>query len=221
MKSFFLFTCIAFMFSAPSFSQAYEGTIEYDKKKQPAILIDYAYSQDAVENAIVQKIEQLGYKAKTERGMFNKNKGFIVFKNANITDISDNSMDYIVKVERKSRKEKDETTLYLIMNKDGANTMPEMDAYNVGKAKSFLTNLLPEIEEANLELQIKDQENAVTKAEKKYKNLLDDQQSLEKKIKGLQADLEKNLKDQENQQKEIENQKQALEGLKEKRREHE
>jgi len=218
MKKIFLFTCIAFVFSVPVFSQAYEGNIEYDKKKQQAIIIDYAYSQDAVENAIVQKIEQMGYKAKTEKGMFNKDKGFIVFKNAFINDISENSMDYILKVERKSRKDKDETTLYLIMNKDGANAMPVMDAYNVGKAKSFLNNLLPEIEEANLELQIKGQEDAVTKAEKKYKNLQDDQQSLEKKIKGLQADLEKNIKDQENQQKEIENQKQALEEMKGKRR---
>ena len=160
----------------------------------------------------------MGYKAKTEKGMFNKNKGFIVFKNAFITDISENSMDYIIKVERKSRKDKDETTLYLIMNKDGTNAMPAMDAYNVGKAKSFLNNLLPEIEEANLELQIKDQEDAVAKAEKKYKGLQDDQQSLEKKIKGLQADLEKNIKDLENQQKEIENQKMVLEEKKGKRR---
>ena len=218
MKKNFLFTYIAFTFSVTAFSQAYEGNIEYDKKKQQAIMIDYAYSQDAVENAIVQKIEQMGYKAKTEKGMFNKNKGFIVFKNAFINDISENSLDYIIKVERKSRRDKDETTLYLIMNKDGADAMQAMDAYNVGKAKSFLNNLLPEIEEANLELQIREQEDAITKAEKKYKNLQDDQQSLEKKIKGLQSDLEKNIKEQESQQKEIENQKMALEEKKGKRR---
>ena len=218
MKKNFLSACIAFMFSVPVFPQAYEGSIEFDKKKQQAIMIDYAYTQDAVENAIVQKIEQMGYKAKTEKGMFNKNKGFIVFKNAYINDISEGSMDYIIKVERKSRKDKDETTLYLVMNKDGSDAMPAMDAYNVGKAKSFLNNLLPEIEEANLELQIKEQEDAVAKAEKKYKSLQDDQQSLEKKIKGLQNDLEKNIKDQENQQKEIENQKMVLDEKRAKRR---
>ncbi|MGZ8558935.1 MAG: hypothetical protein ACXWWC_11395 [Chitinophagaceae bacterium] len=218
MKKIFLLACIAFILSVPAFSQAYEGNIEYDKKKQQALVIDYAYSQDAVENAIVQKIEQMGYKAKTEKGMFNKNKGFIVFKNAFINDISDGSMDYIIKVERKSRRDKDETTLYLVMNKDGDNALPVMDAYNVGKAKSFLNNLLPEIEEANLELQIKEQEDVVIKAEKKYKSLQDEQQSLEKKIKGLQNDLEKNIKEQENQQKEIENQKVVLDEKKAKRR---
>jgi hypothetical protein len=218
MKRIYTTIGIVLLFSVAAFSQAYEGNIEYNKKKQQAIQIDYSYSQEAVENAIVQKIEKMGYKAKAEKGMFNKDKGFIVFKNAFVTDISDNSMDYIIKVDRKSRKEKDETTLYLIMNKGDVNALTEMDAMGVGKAKSFLNNLLPEIEEADLELQIKTQDETVVKAEKKYKNLQDDQQSLEKKIKGLQADLEKNIKDQENQQKEIENQKTALELLRGKRK---
>jgi len=212
-------TLIALLAFIPiiSSAQSYEGTITYNKQKQEAIIIDYAYSQEAVENAIVQKISQMGYKGKTEKGIFNKDKGFIVFKSAFITDISDNSMDYIIKIERKSRKEKDETTLYLVMNKDGENVMPSLASLNIGKAKSFLNNLLPEIEVANLELQIKAQETTVAKAEKKFRDLQDDQQSLEKKIKNLQEDLKNNVKNQENQQKEIEAQKQALEALRAKR----
>jgi len=218
MKNIYLFVCNVLLFSIPVFSQAYEGTIEYNKKKQQAIQIDYSYPPEAVENAIVQKLEKLGYRAKLEKGMFNKDKGFIVFKNASVTDISDDRMDYIIKVERKSRKEKDESTLYLVMNKDDNNALMSMDAYNVGKAKLFLNNMLPEIEEANLELQIKDQEDAVAKAEKKFKNLQDDHQSLEKKIKDLQEQLEKNSKDQESQQKEIEDQKKLLDELRGKRK---
>lgn len=218
MKIPLLFCFTFFVFSASSFSQAYEGSITYNKKKQQAIVIDYGYPQAAVENAIIQKIEKMGYKAREEKGLFNKDKGFIVFKNASLTDISSKTMDYIIKVDRKSRREKDETTLYLVMNDNEGNTVAEMDAFDVGKAKSFLNNLLPEIEEANLELQIKAQEEAVAKAEKRFINLQDDQQSMEKKIKDLQEDLRNNAKDQENQQKEIENQKQALEILKGKRR---
>ena len=186
-----------------SSAQSYEGTIQYNKKKQQAIIIDYAYPPEAVENAIVQKIERKGYKAKPEKGLFNKDKGFIVFKNAFITDISDNSMDYIIKVERKSRKEKDETTLYLVMNKNGEDVLPELSSSSVGNAKMFLNDLLPEIEVANLELRIKAQEDEVAKAEKKFKN--------------LQDDLRKNGEDQEKQQKEIESQRQALEALRAKR----
>ncbi len=219
MKNIFLLAGMVMLFSAGTFAQAYDGSIDYDKKKQSAILIDYAYSQEAVENAIVQKIEQSGLKAKTEKGLFNRDKGFIVFNNAVLTDISESSMDYIIKVDRKSRRDKDETTLSLIMINGGSNALASMDAYTVGKAKSFLNSLVPEIEEASLEIQIKEDEDALLKAEKKFKNLQDEQQNLEKKIKGLQDDLQKNIKDQESQQKEIESQRQVLDEKKGKRRE--
>ena len=211
MKSFLLIAGICIGFSTPVFSQSYESSIEYGKKKQQAIAIDYAYTQEAVENAIVQKIEKMGFKPKEEKGMFNKDKGFIVFKNALIPEISDSRMDYIVKTDRKSRREKDETTLYIIMQKDGENALPSMDSHSVGKAKGFVNGLTPEIEEANLELQIKAQDNEVVKAEKKFRDLQDEKADLEKKLKKYTEDIEK-------QQKYIETQRTALDGLKSKRR---
>lgn len=211
MKRFSLWTLSAIIFSSPVFSQAYESSIDYNKKKQQSITIDYAYSQEAVENAIVQKIEKMGHRSKTEKGLFNKDKGFVVFQDAFITDISDDRMDYIVKVERKSRKEKDETTLYLVMNKGGENAMPSLDAATVRKAKAFLNNLLPEIEEANLELQIRDQEERIVKSEKKFKDMQDEKTSLEKKLQKLTEDIEQ-------QQKEIENSRVSLDGMKGKRK---
>jgi hypothetical protein len=216
-NAYFLLVAIGLFTSAVQ-SQAYTGTVEYNKKKQQAVQIDYSYSPEAVENAILQKMEKLGYRAKVEKGVFNKDKGFIIFKNAFLTDISEKSMDYIVKVEQKSRKEKDESTVSLIVNKDDNDAIASMDSEELGRVKSFLNNLLPEVEESHLDLQIKGQEGTVTKAEKKFKNLQDDQQSLEKKIKDLQADLEKNIKDQETQQKEIENQKKVLDELKGKKK---
>jgi hypothetical protein len=189
--------------SAAVSAQAYEGTIQYDKKKQAAIAIDYAYPQEAVENAIVQRMEKLGYRAKEEKGILNKDKGFLIFKNAYITDISKDKMDYLIKVERKSRKESDEAVLYMVMQKDGENAMSKLEASDIGKAKSYLNNMLPDIEAANLELQIKAQAEVVAKAEKKLKALRDDQANLETK-------LQQNKTDQESTQKDIEAQKQGL-----------
>jgi hypothetical protein len=218
MKRTFLFLLIISVFSATVFSQAYEGTIEYSKKKQQAFMIDYPYPPEAVENALVKKMEQLGYKGKAEKGLFNKDKGFRVYKAAFITDISESSMDYAFKVEAKGKKDKDQSVVYLILMKDGENAKSVFEAADVEKGKSFLNNLQPLMEEAGLELQIKNQEETVTKAEKKLSNLKDDQDSMEKKIKKLQEDLKDNAKDQENQQKEIEAQKLALEALKGKRK---
>jgi hypothetical protein len=207
-----LFTCLLmFCIAGMAVAQSYEGTIEYDKKKQKAVLIDYTYPPEAVENAIVKKMEKLGYKPKEEKGFLNKDKGFLVFKNAFITDISSDRMDYIVKVERKSRKASDESVLYVIMNKDGANALSVMDSYGVDRAKSFLNGLMPDVEAANLELQIKAQEELVSKAEKKLNDLKSDQTNLEKK-------LQDNKSAQESTQKDIENQKQALGTLQGKRK---
>jgi len=202
-----------------SFSQAYTGKMEYDKKKQTAIVVEYSYPQEAVENAIVDKIESMGNQAKQEKGVFNKDKGCIVFKNAKVTDISDDMLNYIVKIERKSRKESEETVLYLVINnKDGEDMLSKGEVNYAENAKSFLNTLQPNIEKSHLEIKIKLQEAFVTKAEKKYKDLQDDQVSMEKKIRDLQDDLKENAKDQEAQQKEIAVQKQALEDLKGKRK---
>jgi hypothetical protein len=207
-----------FVFLFHSFAQAYEGTVDYDKKKQPAIIITYPYSQDAVEGAFVKKFEGVGLNAKEEKGIFNSSKGFRSYKSAIIKDISVNSMDYIFKVEQKGRKGANEAILYLIINKDGSNILSTRDEIVIGGAKSYLNDMLPEVEAFNLELQIKEQEETVSKAEKKLKGLQDGQEGMEKKIKKLQDDLKDNAKSQQDQQKELERQRQILEAVKAKRK---
>jgi predicted nucleic acid-binding Zn-ribbon protein len=120
-----------------------------------------------------------------------------------VADISRNKMDFFIKVERKSRKASDESTLYMIMNKDGENALAKMETDDISRAKSFLNDMLPEVEAADLEIRIKNQEETVARAEKKLSNLKNDQISLEKK-------LSDNKTDQEVTQKDIEAQKQAL-----------
>lgn len=97
------------------------------------------------------------------------------------------------------------------MNKGDENAMLKMDAYEIGNAKSFLNSMLPDVEAASLELDIKAQQETVAKAEKKLSDLKNDQISLEKK-------LAENKTGQENTQKDIEAQKQALGILMGKRR---
>jgi hypothetical protein len=216
MKRIFIFLLIVTVYSATAFSQiAYDGTIEYNKKKQDAFMIDYPYPTEAAENALIKKMEGMGYKGKEEKGLFNKDKGFIVFKGAFVTDISANSMDYAFKIESKGKKDNAQSVIYLvILDKDGANAKTFFAAADAERAKSFLNNLQPAMEAAGLELQIKNQEEIVTKAEKNLKDLKDDKENMEKKIKKLQEDIQDNEKYQENQQKKIEELRKALEALK-------
>jgi hypothetical protein len=211
MRKLVLTLSVVFMFGNMVFSQAYEGMVEYDKKKQDAFLIDYSYSAEAVENAIVKKMEQLGYKPKEEKGLFNKDKGFKIFKGAFVTEANPDRLDYIIKVENKSRKNKDESVVSLILLKDGANTKAAFAVADVERVKEFLRNLRPNIEAADLEIQIRNQEETIAKAEKKLNGLKSDKAELEKK-------LATNIADQEASQKDIDNQRVTLEVLRGKRK---
>lgn len=204
----FILTCISCLGLR---AQAYEDKVKYDKKKQQAIVIEYDYPPEAVERAIVLKFGKLGYKPREEKGLFNPDKGFFIFKNAYVTDISRDRLDYIVNIERKSRKEKEEAVLYLIMYKNDENAFDKMESYSIGRAKSFLNEMLPEIEAANLELQIEAQEDLLARAENKLKQLQEEKLDLDKKI-------TENMKSQDDTIKDIDTQKENLELLKGKRR---
>jgi hypothetical protein len=121
-------------------------------------------------------------------------------------------------VERKSRKEKDETVVYILMNKGEENLIARSDALVNGNLKTFLNTLSPNVEAFNLEREIQGQEVVVTKAEKKLRQLVEDKETMEKKIKKLQEDLEENATNQEDQAKQIESQKQVLEAMRGKRK---
>jgi hypothetical protein len=199
-------------------AQAYEDKIEYNKQKQACIVIDYDFPAQAVENAVISKMGQLGYKGKEEKGVFNKDKGFRVYKGAMIADISPSRYDYVINIDRKSKKESDASVLYLIILKDDANALTMLNTIELNGAKTFLQDLYPQIEEANLELQITAQEDVVVKAEKKLKGLQTDKDDMERKIKKLQDDIQTNEKNQESQTSEIENQRKALDALRGKRK---
>ena len=217
MKSV-LFLFFSLLFSTMSDAQAYEGKIDFDKKKQAAFVIEFPYSPEVVENAFINRMDKLGYRGKEEKGIFNKDKGFRVYKNAYITDISNKRFDYIINVERKSRRDEDEAVLYLLVMNNEENAIDKFDAADMSRAKEFLNKLLPDVEVANLELEIRSQEDIVAKAEKKLKTLQNDKEEMESKIKKLQDDIKDNEKDQEDTKKDIENQKANLENLKLKRK---
>ena len=204
---FTIFLSVSFLLKA----QAHEGTVEYNKEKQACMVIEYNYPPEAVENAMRSKLLKLGYGGKEEKGMFNKDKGFRVYKETTVGEISPNKYDYAINIERKSHKEADETIVSLVIFKDDANVLSKLSSEELEKVKSFLNNLLPEVEASNLEILIGAQILSLEKADKKLKTLQDEN-------KKLQEALEKNIKDQELQKKEIENQNKSLDALKGRRK---
>ena len=92
------------------------------------------------------------------------------------------------------------------------------DNSSLDGAKDLLNDMVASIDAYSLELQIKEQDDAVKKAQKKYDGLVSDQKDYEKKIKNLEDKLDQNKKDQDRQQDEIKKQKDILDALTGKRK---
>lgn len=209
MKSVLLLLICSFLVSF-SWAQPYEGKVEYDKKRQDAFLCDYAATPEAVDLAIVKYFQNLGYKPVEEKGFLNKDKGFKIFKDAFVNDLNSEKYDYLVKVEARAKKTTESATLSFVMMKGATNQKTSMNEDEIKKVKRFLSSLEPSVQREYLELQIKAQEEQVSKSQKKLSTLKAEQIELEKK-------LQTNMSTQQDTEKEISAKQTALEVLKAKR----
>jgi len=206
----------AFIFSVVLYTtataQSRNATVEYQKINRQAVVNEIPFPEKTIRDAIDDKMGQMGYKGKDS-------KGFTVYKGVRLSDLGNESYDLYFMADRKSRKEKDNSTLTLMISKGFDNFASDSsDAGLMRNAKGYLDTIINMIAAYDLEQQIVAQEDAVKKADKKYTNLIDDGQSLEKKRKNIEQDIEDNKKNQTSQQAEIEKQKQILETLRGKRK---
>ena len=119
MKKGIALFLLTVVFSSALWAQVYEGTAEYDKKKYTAFLAEYDYQAPAVENALLKRFSKLGYRPREEKGLLNRDKGFKVFAGSIMNDITEGQADYLVKVEKRSRKEREISLLTIIILQNG------------------------------------------------------------------------------------------------------
>ncbi|MBK8712658.1 MAG: hypothetical protein IPL97_12425 [Niastella sp.] len=195
-----------------SFGQARTGTADYQKVSRAAILNDMPFPAKTVENALIDNFLKKGYKSSSS-------KGFTVFKGVRLTELGPDSYDLYFSAERVSRRDKDNSTLTLLISKGFDAFINEADdATLITNAVAYMNGLRDVVAAYDLEQQIADQENAVKKAEKKDSNLKDEAEDLQKKKSKIESDIARNIKDKADQEKEVANQKQILETLKAKRK---
>lgn len=209
----YVFTIIiSFAFVAMAAAQSRTETVAYQKINRQAVVNDIPFPEKTVRDAIENKMEQMGYKGKDV-------KGFTVYKGVRLADLGNDSYDLYFSADRKSRKEKEYSTLTLMIAKGFDSFVADStDSRLMSNAKGYLDTIKVMIGAYDLEQQIMAQEDAVKKADKKHVNLIDDGASLEKKRKSIEQDIEENKKNQASQLTEIEKQKQILETLRAKRK---
>jgi len=209
-----LFACFA---AYAAFSQSVTTSVSYNKTSQTGLMLELPYNQDVAEGFIVTNLKKTGYEPQTKGSLFwknNKINGFYTFKNVRLEG-SDQPLDLYFKVERKSRKQNDQSTIYMLVSKGNETFISSDSDEDIYKAaKRFLNGFLEQSAVYKLDLDIKGQEDVVKDAEKRLNKLQDEEKNLTKKIEDLQNDLKKNRENQESQQKTIETEQKKLADLK-------
>lgn len=210
MKKYFIVLLVSIACSISVSAQVGEAVVDFNKSKRTVKSMEVSDGPDVVEQAIKNKMLKSGYKPKTT-------KGWMEFKDVDDRSITSERSDLYIKVERKSRKDKETSLVYFFASKPGDQATPVPFEGSMLSEDGFYSNVVSYTVAERLERDIQAQDDITKKAQKKYDDLIKDQASLEKKIKGLQDDLEDNRKKQESQVREVESQRKILEQLLSKR----
>ena len=197
---------------ATSFAQSRIATADYSKTTQPAVQTDIPFPEKTVSKAIDDQLQKKGYKGKDT-------KGYLTYKGVSLPQLGAGTYDLYFKTDRKSKKEKDFTTVTLLVSSGYDKFLSEADNPTViAGAKTYLDNLTSQIASYDLEQQIVEQEEVVKKTTKKHVSYNDNGEALKKKMIKLQEEMDENVKNQATQKTEVDKQATILETLKSKRK---
>ncbi|MBC7935228.1 MAG: hypothetical protein H7Y86_07710 [Rhizobacter sp.] len=210
MKKIFV-GVFAFAFYFTASAQSETGTASFSKSAESAVIYNMAHSDEAVSNGLENKMNKWG-KAK-------KAKGYLMYRNVLISEISKEPVTLYFSVDKKSSKDNGNATLtMLIANEHDRFYKADEHQEMFGKAKEFLNGFKEPVEAADLELKITSQDESVKKNDKKLKKLRDDSIDNDKQKKKLEEKIAQNAKDIEQQEKDLATQKEQLDGLIKKRK---
>lgn len=172
-------------------TRKYEGTVEYQKTKQPATILEFNYPEKDVENALEDYVQKQGGKVKS-------NKGFYYVKSVKLHDRENRYFDVYYKVTGSGKGDNARSTVYLILAEPGEDILLRdgtrsnnhaAAAASVG-AVTFFNTLGSELGDYDLEKRIGEQELEVIKADNNLTSLDKKRQSLEKELDDLRKEIE-------------------------------
>ena len=219
----YLFTLLLITITSLSFAQsvklgspeAKKSIIAFNGNSYNGHFIEFNANQQIVIDAIKEQFKLQGIKPI-------ETKGFLVYRNLVMPAIDPKTpMDAFIKVERKSRIEREQTVVYFIAalageipeEKINSSIASKTSITIVKKADEFLTGLIPDIKQRLYDMDVASHQSQLEKEEKKLASILVDQVELERKLKNLKSDIEYNKNAGERQTVEVEKAKMLLEVL--------
>jgi hypothetical protein len=202
-----VFILIAAVISTLSLlAQSQMGITSFNKSAQSSVIYNLPYSEEAVWNGIENKMNAFGKPKKV--------KGFWMYNNVRIPEISTQPLSMYFSADKKSNKDKANATLTMMLaNEFDRFYSLEENGEIFAKAKIFLNDFEAPVAAASLELQIKEQDDEVKKSDKKLKNLKNDGIDYENQKKKLEAKITQNTQDVTNQEQELAQKKEQLDAL--------
>ncbi|MCU0380041.1 MAG: hypothetical protein MUE58_02525 [Chitinophagaceae bacterium] len=204
-----LLVCYEEMLAQPPIkpTRRYEGTVDYQKTKQPATIMEFKYNENDLGNAMEAYLEKQGGKVKRQ-------KGFNYVKGVRIHERENRYYDMYYKIEGSGKGDNANSKVYIILAEPGENILLREDNHAAAKttaasvgAVSFYDGLGSEVGAYDYEKRVKEQEEEVAQAEKRMSEL-------NKKRDKLTKDLDMNAQDISRQSAEIEKLKAILEQTK-------
>jgi hypothetical protein len=202
-------TCLQY-----TWAQSNPTTVKFNKTNTPAFMLLVPYTEQIAEGAIIQKLKEIGYTPETSGALLWKRNtvdGYYQFKNVVLRDMEGKIVHLYFKVNQKSRKEKNQSYIYMIIDAGENNFVSsETEPKAFAAGNKFLDSFVEYSASYKIDVDIQNQEEAVKTAEKKHNKLKDEERELEEK-------LRTNRKQQENQLKLMEAERKKLEELRTKK----
>jgi hypothetical protein len=202
-------------------AQSSPTIVKYNKTSKPALMLLLPYTEEIAEGAIVQKLKEIGYNPESKGSLFWKKNtidGYYIFKGVALRDLNGEVVDLYFKVDRKSKKEKEQSYIYMMVSKgDEQFISSETEPSIFSSSTRFLNGFTEYGASYKMDVDIQNQDETVQAAQKKYTRLRDDEADYVKKIADLESKLKNNREQQETQLKVIEAEKKKLEDLRAKK----
>lgn len=204
MKKLFLLWLVLLLVGC-TYGQAKYVIVVYNNTHQPGTSIELPYEPKVVHAIIDNYFSKDG-------AMSEDLNGFKTFRNSQFVRGDSINADLYFKVAPKSRSEKDQSIVYLMVGMPNEDiTVRKLEThFTRDQARDFLNNLASVSEAYNLEMEIKHQHETVIKAEKRYNNLVDGGAHLTNRKKVNEQKLLSNKYDQDKQNAKVEVEKQIL-----------
>lgn len=161
---------------------ASEGTVKFNKTECSAVIAEFDYPADLVKAALAAKLNQAGFgKQRTQRG-------FMAYKGVNWNEVSSEKLDVYARVDGKKKR----ATVSLLAAKGYDNFVSNSsDPAAVDRMKQFLNGFAADIVAYQQQLDIRQKEADLQKAQKAYNEHTRKQKKLDEDRAKLAEELDK------------------------------